>query len=95
MKKFLAITGFFLLFSSIAVAQEGFGDKVHEAAHNTVQGTKKVAHAIGDGVKTGAHQVARVAKKAKNHVVTGFRHGKQALQRPSSDHGASRANNPG
>jgi hypothetical protein len=92
MKKFLVGIGLFLMFSSLASAQESFGDKVHEAAHDTAEGTKKVAHAIGDGVKTGAHQVAKVAKKAKNHVADGFRHGKHALQRSRSDHDSSRAN---
>ena len=94
MKKSIVIFGFFLVLTSPVYAQEGVGDKIHEAAHNTAQGTKKVAHAIGQGVKTGAHKVAGVAKKVKGKVVDTYHHGRQALHRSNTESDASHPDNP-
>jgi hypothetical protein len=88
MKKILSVICFFLVFNPIAMAEEDFGDKVHDVAHDTAEGTKKVVHSIGDGAKTGAHQVATVAKKAKNQVIVRCRNGRHALRRPSACHRA-------
>lgn len=94
MKKFLAIIGFFLIFSPFARAQDDLGDKIHEAAHETAEGTKKVVHAVGEGVKTGAHAVANVAKKAKNQVIVRCGNGRHALRRPSACKHAGGVVNP-
>jgi len=84
MKKILAVIFFLLIFSPIARTQDDLGDKVHEAAHDTAEGTKHAVHAIGEGVKTGAHEVAKAAKKVKNQVIVRCRNGRHALRRPTA-----------
>jgi hypothetical protein len=84
MKKYLSILCCLIFAHSVVYAQESFGDKVGDAAHDTAEGTKHVVHAIGDGVKTGVHAVGHAAKSAKNQVILKCRNGRHALRRPSA-----------
>lgn len=84
MKKTLSIICCLVLAHSVAFAQESFGDKVGDAAHDTADGVKHAVHAVGDGVKTGVHAVGHAAKSAKNQVILTCRNGRHALRRPSA-----------